>query len=791
MTLLYHFPLQETLLVSKVKGTKYSEDDDGVLTAVGEITLDSKDYYDEMTIVDSSKPVTDGIDGIVETLADLELTVSLPQVSGTFKHFAYVSNDDLVSGSITIQSEKNGNPIFQIEGDGGSGHYIFFHAGSWYHCVIANTRLTNDSTNSSSVTWTLLDLGIESIFLSGIDTPFPALHITGENGSVITWNHDIFRVENLLARPVQRLNGIFNDASFVSFWAYINNTWTFVTYDGTFVAFNNIVNVNFGDIFSISLNPFSLAPPNDQSLKILDLKFYTSPPSFQDIFKHPRNPSFGFFQLSHSSNIGIAGNQLDDSLAVFKHTSSTQDQLLANLRIGNLRASHDISCKGNLLLTEFNILSNTEHWTLTWDGGSAPMVTEKLTFGTSIGKNNLDYILQLEGSFYNYSDVNTHSQQLHYSKVSVNAPLQLNSDLTLGIDDGVGNNYTKTITTKGGLVIEAAEGTTDDSYIHMDIRCGNSTTKSFIELTGANSSTAYQYIRFATKNIERMRITHDGILQYLHGTIWNPTAYGSVKLKIHNGSSGLGYWESLWTSPHGMSIHSMIRDHVIYVPSGHGHYWGNDANFSGMAFNMYDSISTGTSGDAFTTGTHYGYRGPYGSNPKPDVMINGHLLVKGDIRCLGNMALWDNTYVESSGLTPPSDDRLKLNEQVISDVSPLLSKLRPQVYDKLTALDGNIEDATFESGLIAQEIWYDCPELRHLVKVGDGGSPADSIETSSDPSVDPDYSSWGPEPAGVNYIGLIPYLIKGFQEQHAEIQALKSEITSLRKMFGSGNVDSV
>ena len=232
---------------------------------------------------DSSKPVTDGIDDIVETLSDLVLSVSLPQASGTFKHFAYVSNDDLVSGSITIQSEKNGNGIFQIETDGGNGHYIFFHTGSWYHCIIANTRLSNDATNSSSVTWTLLDLGIESIFLSGIDTPFPALADILNSGYHVSWNHDIFRVENLLARSVQRLNGSFNDASFASFWAYINDNWTFVTFDseGT-VAFNNITQLDYSSIFAITLNPFTLSTPSGQPLKILDLKFYNNTQTFQD-----------------------------------------------------------------------------------------------------------------------------------------------------------------------------------------------------------------------------------------------------------------------------------------------------------------------------------------------------------------------------------------------------------------------------------------------------------------------------------------------------------------------------
>ena len=122
---------------------------------------------------------------------------------------------------------------------------------------------------------------------------------------------------------------------------------------------------------------------------------------------------------------------------------------------------------------------------------------------------------------------------------------------------------------------------------------------------------------------------------------------------------------------------------------------------------------------------------------------------------------------------------------MISDANVLL-KLRPQVYDKLSGLDGNVEDAQFEAGLIAQDIWYDCPELRHLVKVGYGGKPSDVVETSDEPSVDPDYSSWGPKPAGVNYVGFIPYLIRGFQEhseKFAENEALKARVETLENQI--------
>ena len=154
------------------------------------------------------------------------------------------------------------------------------------------------------------------------------------------------------------------------------------------------------------------------------------------------------------------------------------------------------------------------------------------------------------------------------------------------------------------------------------------------------------------------------------------------------------------------------------------------------------------------------------------------IVIKGNLSVTGS-------WVTTTHGTITSDDRLKLNEQVISDASTLLTKLRPQVYDKLTAIDGNVEDATFESGLIAQEIWYDCPELRHLVSVGSDGKPADDVVTSSDPAVDPDYSSWGTDVASVNYIGFIPYLIRGFQEHSDENAALKKENESMKAKTAS------
>ena len=67
-----------------------------------------------------------------------------------------------------------------------------------------------------------------------------------------------------------------------------------------------------------------------------------------------------------------------------------------------------------------------------------------------------------------------------------------------------------------------------------------------------------------------------------------------------------------------------------------------------------------------------------------------------------------------------SDDRLKTHKQIIENACDTLNKLRPHIYThKLTIDNGDPTTWYKESGLIAQYIYYDAPELRHLVNRGD------------------------------------------------------------------------
>ena len=89
------------------------------------------------------------------------------------------------------------------------------------------------------------------------------------------------------------------------------------------------------------------------------------------------------------------------------------------------------------------------------------------------------------------------------------------------------------------------------------------------------------------------------------------------------------------------------------------------------------------------------------------------------------------------------------------------------------------EESQKETGLIAQDVWYDAPELRHIVSLPRHATPAEDKPTGGDdPQQDPDYdeAGWGMESASVSYTQLIPLLIKSNQELHERIVALENAL---------------
>jgi len=127
-----------------------------------------------------------------------------------------------------------------------------------------------------------------------------------------------------------------------------------------------------------------------------------------------------------------------------------------------------------------------------------------------------------------------------------------------------------------------------------------------------------------------------------------------------------------------------------------------------------------------------------------------------------NLSGDNNCLIRARQYSNISDDRVKLNETPIENAMDTLKKLNPVTYDYYGNLDCS-GVGQFSAGLVAQEVWYNCPELRFI------------ISTASDASLnhtDISNDDWGTDAAGVNYTEIMPYMIKAIQDHQTTISYL-------------------
>ena len=105
-----------------------------------------------------------------------------------------------------------------------------------------------------------------------------------------------------------------------------------------------------------------------------------------------------------------------------------------------------------------------------------------------------------------------------------------------------------------------------------------------------------------------------------------------------------------------------------------------------------------------------------------------------------------------------SDKRRKSKIKAMSKSLDTLSKLVPKLYEK---------EGKRESGFIAQEMYYDAREMRHIVWPDRDASP-------NDDAPEPDYSDWGRRMACLRYLHFIAYVVKSIQELRVRIEKLKN-----------------
>jgi hypothetical protein len=127
-----------------------------------------------------------------------------------------------------------------------------------------------------------------------------------------------------------------------------------------------------------------------------------------------------------------------------------------------------------------------------------------------------------------------------------------------------------------------------------------------------------------------------------------------------------------------------------------------------------------------------------------------------------------------------SDDRIKHNETYIKNALRTIMKLKPQTYDKAPDLESNTYIEMRESGLMVQDIWYDVPEMRHIVRLSQTANPTPEKPPapSDDPADDPDYSAWGTAPSSLEYDQVVPFLAKAVQEVAVEVPRAKTTVSN-------------
>lgn len=133
---------------------------------------------------------------------------------------------------------------------------------------------------------------------------------------------------------------------------------------------------------------------------------------------------------------------------------------------------------------------------------------------------------------------------------------------------------------------------------------------------------------------------------------------------------------------------------------------------------------------------------------KIDFAVNSLNIMNIDIN-----GIFINGNCKSSKFTTTSDSRIQTNMSAITNGVEIISKLEPKIYTKANEI---------ESGLIAQDVYLNAPELVHL------------LSFSKDAKIED--NDWGSSPAGINYIGLIPYLIQSIKELKETITILESKI---------------
>jgi hypothetical protein len=282
---------------------------------------------------------------------------------------------------------------------------------------------------------------------------------------------------------------------------------------------------------------------------------------------------------------------------------------------------------------------------------------------------------------------------------------------------------------------EAGKSTLGNRNVFIGFNAGKSATgdnKLFIHNGDENSNASLIYGEFDNKLLKI-----NGRTEVYEASMTNASIAG-----IKNYAPGIAANQLA-----GVYGENLVDDNLGIGVFGTGSY----AGVYGISNKTNSPESIGVIGVASgaNTGTNYGLYG-YADNA-----------------ATGNYAVYANGNLAYSGtLTGPSDLKFKRNINSISSVLSKILLLKPSIYMmRNIEFPGMTLPETPQVGFIAQDLQKVFPDLvskQVHTSIDRGGSASSKRETI-------DF-------LGVNYIGMIPILTKGIQEQQELIEKQKAEL---------------
>ena len=301
-----------------------------------------------------------------------------------------------------------------------------------------------------------------------------------------------------------------------------------------------------------------------------------------------------------------------------------------------------------------------------------------------------------------------------------------------------------------GLQITSADGTTEQSFIYNS----SGTPKDFVMDANVGSSASKGILFRTNGGMDRMRITADGRVGIGTNnpskilTINTGATNGDAILITNDAQSELGY---LYFTPTGN------KDFVILA-------YNTATSTSGIMFriNSTDRMRIYPNGDVWM-GKGY-FSNQSGNAFRIQAYGVTYLILSNDLiiyESTRDQYFYGRHVYFYAPVSYPSDDRLKWEEEDITNGLEIVDKLKPQVYwkGKKLNVEPSEEERVRESGFIAQDV-EQIPELAHTVSIAEA---TDQTEATY----------------ALNYTQLIAYNVSAIQELHKLVKTLQARIAIL------------